>query len=1016
MLPIPESRRLQPLRLGLIGIWEYGVQEFVFHGGRLILRGRNGSGKTKVMEATSPLLLDAILSARRLDPFGTTARTMQDNLLHRGRKHRVGYSWCEYGRITDDGTHEFVTIGIGMRASTSHKEVLHKPWFFVTSQRVGQDFQLLNEHGQPLLRKHLELLLEPNSVFAERKQYRTAVAERLFGFSAARMASLVELLLTLRRPKLSENFDGVKLSRMLGSSLPPVSTVLLDELAVRFDQLTRDRNDLEQQERHREAMRSFLSVYRRFARRWTRWGAQELTKAEQQLTGARMQYRKAVRELGQAKEELERTRIRRGQLDATRKGLQVTIGELRAGPLMEQHGLLTALQDQAIAAEERLPGLEERLAAAQTAAGKATEAAGGQARLLTVSDKAVTAAEERSLERSAHTRIEDAHRQYAAVIRSCPQEAETSLQGHAQVRARVLEEAVKRAEMVRQAQADYNYADQQFQSTLKRWNRSKQAASDREAALGGHISALRAQLADWSDRCGELRLSEAELTDLHLLVPTFGLPGVPVLSQELARLARPRHLQLAAAAAALESEQNHAVDEHKTLSDERKRVAKERDPLPPAPLHHRRKRAGLSDGAPLWRLLEFAPGLSLEAKTGLEAALLGAGVLDAWVTSGGAVLNGQTMDTLLSADHEPVPGPSLADVLQPVEHPAVPTGVTTAILTALALAAPDGPPPQHDWVATDGSWRIGPVHGRTSVKGPAYIGAAAREAERQRRLNDLDQQLGGINARILELEGRLETARERQDVLTAECDDAADLDQPLRQGQQDLATARSVFEAHDKQRQEEEANRVELDTALREVRNALDRYAREQATATDLVALAAEQSDLQEYRASLEELFRKVANWRHRAEQSASAHLLAAAQELHRDQVDADRLMAVKDAEAKREQYDVRLRLVGADVAVVLAELATKQTQLSEAEELEKVNQEAADQARDTAAHCQAAHEQASELVTQRTASLDAQSGNYRKLEQLGFTALAGGAEPKNPDESTPERAVREYLTDSAVT
>ncbi|MFB6555500.1 hypothetical protein [Streptomyces sp. NPDC056405] len=111
-LPVPERERFQQLRLGLIGMWEYEEQEFVSYRNGLILRGRNGAGKTKVMEVTSPLLLDALLSARRLDPFGSTARPMRDNLLHRGRSHRVGYTWCEYGRVTEDGSYEFITIGI----------------------------------------------------------------------------------------------------------------------------------------------------------------------------------------------------------------------------------------------------------------------------------------------------------------------------------------------------------------------------------------------------------------------------------------------------------------------------------------------------------------------------------------------------------------------------------------------------------------------------------------------------------------------------------------------------------------------------------------------------------------------------------------------------------------------------------------------------------------------------------------------------------------------------------------
>lgn len=42
-------------------------------------------------------------------------------------------------------------------------------------------------------------------------------------------------------------------------------------------------------------------------------------------------------------------------------------------------------------------------------------------------------------------------------------------------------------------------------------------------------------------------------------------------------------------------------------------------------------------GAPLWQLVDFAPALPAAHRAGLEAALMGAGLLDAWVTPDGAL-------------------------------------------------------------------------------------------------------------------------------------------------------------------------------------------------------------------------------------------------------------------------------------------------------------------------------------------------------------------------------------------
>ncbi|GJF32616.1 TIGR02680 family protein [Kitasatospora sp. NE20-6] len=1005
-LPVPERQRFQQLRLGLIGIWEYEEQEFVSYGHGLILRGRNGAGKTKVMEVTSPLLLDAVLNARRLDPFGSTARPMRDNLLHRGRTQRVGYSWCEYGRVAEDGSHKYVTIGIGMRASTSVKGGLHKPWFFVTEKRVGQDFDLFNEHRQPHLRKQLEARLGPQSVFEDRREYRAAVAERLFGFSSGSLTSLVELLLVLRKPKLSENFNGEKLSRMLSNGLPPVSAALLDDLAVRFDQLARDRKDLAQQERHLLGMQAFRSVYTRYARRWTRSLADHVLKAGQSLDEATRGRDKASKELAAAEEALDQATQERGQLKARHEKFQNVLGELRLNPLMEQHELLSRLQEQTEEIEAKLPELQQRHEEAAAAVTDAASAADGKKQSLTVAAGALGKAEELSAVRAAQTRVEDTHAQCVPVIRTAPQEAEGTLLGHLQARVSVLERAVELANAVQKAQAAFDHADETFQKSRTLCNASKKAMSDNEAELTNQVSLLRQGLSDWSDRCRELRLTDDELTALSTAVPTFGLPGASTLSQELARLAKRRHEQLAVMATRLESDWSRATGDRKALARTRLRVAQETDPLPAPPPHRRRDRTAATDGAPLWRLLEFAPHLTDSEKTGLESALLGSGILDAWVTSSGAVLDSTTLDTVLLTDRAPVPGPSLTTVLQPVDNPMVPAEVTARVLTGLALARPGTPPPSGDWIATDGSWRIGPAHGRTTASEPAYIGAAAREAERQRRLRPLDEQLAELDALLLDLDERLETTRGRQDDLASEHEDAAGLDLPLRRCQQELATARKVFEAHDRRRELDEAPVTGRKQELEDAGAALDLYARERATATRLDLLASEQRALQEYRTSLDELFRKVEAWAHRAQQYEDANTLLSTCRAHLAAIDKDQDAAIRDARQKRERYEVRRRMVGADVDAVLAELAATQVALTKTVKQQEDNDRVVDRAKEQAVRRKTAHEQSLVLVKERQGSLNDRSCDYDRLQRLGFMELVSATSSMpSPETSAAVRA-----------
>ena len=122
--------RFRPTRCGVVNLWDYRDEEFVFADGRLVLRGPNGSGKTKALEVLFPFVLDGRIEPRRLNPFAGDERTMKSNLLYRGQEAAYGYVWMEFRRDGDpaerpdevpDGdlsvpTGEVVTIGAGLRA------------------------------------------------------------------------------------------------------------------------------------------------------------------------------------------------------------------------------------------------------------------------------------------------------------------------------------------------------------------------------------------------------------------------------------------------------------------------------------------------------------------------------------------------------------------------------------------------------------------------------------------------------------------------------------------------------------------------------------------------------------------------------------------------------------------------------------------------------------------------------------------------------------------------------------
>src|SRR5215470_3331945 len=93
------SDRFKPTRAGVVNVWDYIDEEWMFADGRLALRGHNGSGKTKALEVLFPFVLDGVADSRRLDPFSGENRTMKSNLLYRGQESEYGYVWMEFALL-----------------------------------------------------------------------------------------------------------------------------------------------------------------------------------------------------------------------------------------------------------------------------------------------------------------------------------------------------------------------------------------------------------------------------------------------------------------------------------------------------------------------------------------------------------------------------------------------------------------------------------------------------------------------------------------------------------------------------------------------------------------------------------------------------------------------------------------------------------------------------------------------------------------------------------------------------
>ena len=157
-LPLPKLARWQPLRLGLVELYHYDSEEFWFRDGHLLLRGNNGTGKSKVLSLTLPFLLDAQVKPSRIEPDGDAGKKMAWNLLMGTHPRRMGYAWLELGRVADDGEAHYLTLGAGLSAAQGKPQA--DCWYFIIE--AAADAPRINDHLWLTSEQRVGFIRKPN--------------------------------------------------------------------------------------------------------------------------------------------------------------------------------------------------------------------------------------------------------------------------------------------------------------------------------------------------------------------------------------------------------------------------------------------------------------------------------------------------------------------------------------------------------------------------------------------------------------------------------------------------------------------------------------------------------------------------------------------------------------------------------------------------------------------------------------------------------------------------------------
>jgi uncharacterized protein (TIGR02680 family) len=786
-LPAAQRQRWQPIRGGLLNIYRYDYQEFQYEDGRLLLRGNNGTGKSRVLALQLPFLLDGEIVPQRVEPDGDPAKRMEWNLLL-GGKHddRLGYTWVEFGRLTEGGEAEYKTLGCALRAVQGRG--VAQQWFFITSQRIGRDLFLENEAGQPLSKARLEAAIgDKGKVFGsgkiedDRRDYRTAINNELFKLGD-RYDALINLLIQLRQPQLSRTLNEERLSNALSQALPPLPDAVLGDVAEAFRSLETDRSELTDFKAARDSAELFLKEYQRYVQIAARRRAEELRTTHsayeatmRRLRTAESAAEQATRELGGLKESID-------QLSIEEQVAMAAESTLRDSPEMKD---AKALEDARLAAETAQTAAEnarreseqattalERLEQQRQTAVERVNAISKTAQ--NIAERASNAAGAAGLKQPHRSAIERLGGGGADATRLDPVAA--SLRDLVKHWLEAARHVGKLNQQVEAARQQLSMAQQAFAQIEGQLNETIEGEREAGASVKSETAALFVSYRAWASRVSELKSAEADGIE-----PAFAdwcdLPeGDSPLTRAIKDAERLASQRIESGRAQVGARLNTARELAAALEIEFNRL---RDGYhePPPPPHARG--SGLRanrPGAPLWALCDFLPSTPEADRANIEAALEASGLLDAWVTAEGRLLDPNEHDTLLAVGiSEPAPkGQALDAVLAPSidRNDPCASAVSEATVSAVLRHIGFGQGAGAVWVAGDGRWQLGPLHGAWSKGAAQHIGHASRESARRQRMTEVKAQLetatgenssielelGGLEQRSAQLHGEVAQA------------------------------------------------------------------------------------------------------------------------------------------------------------------------------------------------------------------------------------------------------------------
>lgn len=998
-LPVPQSNRWQPLRSGLINLFHYADQQFWYEDGRLLLRGNNGTGKSRVLALQLPFLFDAELSPTRMEPDRSPSKRPEWNLLLGGKhRDRLGYTWIEFGCLNPNGQPEYFTLGCGLHA-VQHRGGIDA-WFFTTTERVDASLELIRD-SVPLSKSRLgEALGEAGMIYRTRGDYRRAVDEKLFRLGA-RYRPLVDLLIQLRVPQLSRDFDEKRMSAQLSDALPPLSPDVLSQVADAMQELDEQRERLEER-RHSEAgVRSFRQQYRHYLRIALKRRITDLIAMHNRYDRTLRTINDHRRQLDEATERHDEVRSNEEAADTEHKRATEILGTLRSRPEMDDARRLDDLRSDCTRLDQQC----ER-AAQSTRQAEAS-----------IHESAKTYREEKQRaewdRNRTETRIDELQRrelppaikQPFRAVASALVDAPSPEKSLAAV-DRAVETSVRAAKTLRSQERELQKLRDALQRQLhrqgdleSRLEADRQTLTERQEAFTAARQLLRDRLVQWFDAAASLArwlperadwidaLNDGEEKDAAADADAADTSPREAVDEWIAAAWESAFGDLQQRRMRLETQRETLSANLLSLEEELQKLV-EGAPLPPAaPIYRgegvREDRAG----GPLYELCEFADTVPDAERAHWEAALESAGLLDAWVTPDGDLESPTLSDvTLLASQPVADENSRLSRVLRPAE--SLPEGMPRETIERILASIGCGKGAAAAWVDRDGSWQLGPARGAWTKKQVEHVGAAAREQRRQQQIQRLEAEIVDTRAAIEAVDRELKSVDQQRAALSDQ-HRAVPTDERFHQA----LAARREAETHSLRAEQALGDQLQLvGKARSEVDAAHDRFHRD---AADLglspwVDRLDELDDaLVQFGQRLELLRRDLESFRQRLAslQRAKDARDSAGGWLQKEQA------AEKEFQDQRTQKRAQLETleasVGKDVQEILEEIAQQETFIGQVETRLKALQQELRQCAERKARLEGRLEESETILEGHENDRQARIAQVEAFADLGLAAQA---------------------------